>query len=230
MLAGAGGVRNEGIISAPDGQVVLAAGQGVDLVDGQTRHIAVHVQAPQGEAVNLGSVAVGGGRVDLVAAMVNQQGIVRAESWAAPAAPSSCRVARACRRRPAASPARTAPAAAQCRWTGGSGGTMLAGAITATGSAGAGGDATLLGRQVGLLGGSTVDVSGSSGGGRVRAGGGAQGQDSSVVNAQALYMAPDASVRADATGMGDGGHIVLWSNEATRAYGTLSARGGGGGR
>ncbi|HRD84695.1 MAG TPA: hemagglutinin, partial [Rubrivivax sp.] len=35
-----------------------------------------------------------------------------------------------------------------------------------------------------------------------------------------------ATLRADATALGDGGRIIMWSDEATRAFGTLSARGG----
>ena len=73
-------MRNEGLITAPDGQVALAAGASIDLADGQTRNLAVRVQAPQGEVLNLGSIVASGGRVDLAAAMVNQQGIVRADA------------------------------------------------------------------------------------------------------------------------------------------------------
>ena len=80
LLIGSGSVRNEGLIEAPDGQVLLAAGRSVELVDSGLPNLAVKVTAPQGEAVNLGSLLAGGGRIDLQAALVNQQGIVRADS------------------------------------------------------------------------------------------------------------------------------------------------------
>jgi len=81
MLVGSSaGVRNEGVIDAPGGQVVLAAGQSVDLVDTGAPNLTVRVTAAQGEALNLGSLSAAGGRIDLQAAIVNQQGIVRAET------------------------------------------------------------------------------------------------------------------------------------------------------
>jgi hypothetical protein len=52
----------------------------------------------------------------------------------------------------------------------------------------ASGDVRVLGTEVALLDDSTIDVSGSQGGGSVLAGGGRQGRDASVPNARALYM------------------------------------------
>src|SRR6185503_17655402 len=37
---------------------------------------------------------------------------------------------------------------------------------------------------------------------------------------------PDAQIRADAITSGDGGKVIVWADDATRAYGTISARGG----
>jgi filamentous hemagglutinin family protein len=199
LLGGSGGVRNEGLIDAPGGQVMLAAGASVDLADSQTPGLAVRVTAPAGEALNLGQVLAAGGRIDLQAAMVNQHGIVRADSLA------------------------QGPGG-QVVLQGGT--TLVSGVVSADGTQGRGGQVHLLGQQVGLLAGADVSASGRDGGGQVLVGGGLQGQDTSVPNARAVYMDPGASVRADATGNGDGGLIVLWSDQATRAYGSLSARGG----
>ena len=79
---------------------------------------------------------------------------------------------------------------------------------------------------MGLLDAARVDASGANGGGEVLVGGGQQGKDPSVPNAQAVYFGPAAGIAADATSAGDGGRIILWSDQATRAYGSLSARGG----
>jgi filamentous hemagglutinin family protein len=228
LLGGAGGVRNEGLISAPDGQVVLAAGQSVDLADTTAGNLAVRVTAPQGTALNLGSLAAGGGRVELWAAMVNQQGIVRADALSAGGAGGQVVLQGNEGVQLGAGSVTSASGASGGNITvdAGAGTALLSGSVAATGSSGAGGDIRLLGRQVGLLDGSLTDASGAAGGGQVLAGGGRQGQDASVPNAQALYMGPRASVLADATGQGDGGSIVLWSDSATRAYGSLSARGG----
>ncbi len=199
LVAGSGGVRNDGLLAAPDGQAALAAGHAVELVDSALPHIAVRVQAPQGEALNLGRIAVGSGRVDLAAAMVNQRGLVQADAIADNGGRIELRASE-----------RT---------------TLAEGSLTsATGKQG--GEVHVLGAEVALLDGSTIDVSGMQGGGSVFAGGGVQGRDPAMPNARALYMGPQARIRADAQERGDGGRIVLWSDAATRAYGSLSARGG----
>jgi filamentous hemagglutinin family protein len=78
-----GSVRNEGLIRAPGGEIVLAAGESVELVDSGTPNLAVRVTAGGGEAKNLGSLISEGGRIDVHAATVNQEGIVRADSASA---------------------------------------------------------------------------------------------------------------------------------------------------
>ncbi|WP_137172709.1 YDG domain-containing protein [Massilia sp. HP4] len=82
-----GTVHNEGTIDTPGGQIVLAAGQSIDLVDSGVPNVTVRVSAPDSEAVNLGSLlAPGGGSIDLHGAIVNQRGIVRADSVGAASA------------------------------------------------------------------------------------------------------------------------------------------------
>ncbi len=73
-------VRNEGLVEAPGGEIVLAAGKGVEIVDSGTPNVVVKVRAPEGKAVNLGSLIANGGRVDVHAGIVNQDGIVHADS------------------------------------------------------------------------------------------------------------------------------------------------------
>ncbi|MBE9067702.1 CHAT domain-containing protein [Leptolyngbya cf. ectocarpi LEGE 11479] len=78
-----------------------------------------------------------------------------------------------------------------------------------------------LGEQVGLLDGQVV----ASGGGNIWVGGNQEGTGP-LPNARAVYVAPTATVTADATGQGTGGNIIVWSEESSRIYGTVSARGG----
>jgi len=183
-------VSNEGLISAPNGQIVLAAGQSVELVDTGAPNLAVKLTAPTGSAFNLGTLS--GGRVDVLAAAVNQQGIVEAQSIVLQA---DGRL------------------------------TLVSGSSTrADGEQG--GNIKLLGQTIELQDSSAVSANGNSGGGTVLVGGGAQGQDASVPNAQGVYFAPGASISADALVNGNGGHIVLWADQATRAFGSLSAHAG----
>ena len=202
LVGGSAGVRNEGLIEAPGGQVLLAAGQSVELVDTHLPHMAVRLDAPAGAALNLGRIAAAGGHVDLMAALVNQDGIVRADTLGE-------------------GPGGRIVLDAQDRLTLGAGSST-----SATSASGTGGGLTLSGRQIALLDGAVVDASGAAGGGRITVGGGVQGRDPGLRHAEAVWMAPTASIVADATQQGDGGSIVLWSDQATRVYGALSARGG----
>jgi filamentous hemagglutinin family protein len=73
-------VRNEGLIDTPGGHIVLAAGKSIELVDSGVPNVIVRVNAPENEAVNLGSLVANGGSIDLHGSIVNQDGIVRADS------------------------------------------------------------------------------------------------------------------------------------------------------
>jgi filamentous hemagglutinin family protein len=88
-----------------------------------------------------------------------------------------------------------------------------------------GGTVQVLGNRVGLFDRAAINVSGDVGGGSALIGGNYQGQGP-LPNSLATYVGRDVTINADATGTGNGGLIVLWSEESTRAYGTLSVRGG----
>jgi filamentous hemagglutinin family protein len=88
-----------------------------------------------------------------------------------------------------------------------------------------GGSVTVVGDKVGLFAGSTVDVSGDAGGGMVLIGGNFHGAGPEK-NASMTYVDKDAAITADALVNGDGGTVVVWSDDTTRFNGTISARGG----
>jgi len=108
-------------------------------------------------------------------------------------------------------------------------GTVLSsGKLIASGKAkGAkGGTVEVLGNQVGITDQGVVDVSGDAGGGTALVGGDEHGANPAIPDAEQTYVGPDAQITADALTFGDGGKIVLWGNETTQAYGQLSVRGG----
>ena len=88
-----------------------------------------------------------------------------------------------------------------------------------------GGTVKVLGDKVGLLAGSTIDVSGDVGGGTVLVGGNFHGAGPEQ-NASMTYVDKDASIKADALTTGNGGQVAVWADDATRFYGTISAQGG----
>lgn len=194
-------VENSGIITSPQGEVLLAAGRSVQLVDSADPDLHVVVSAPDDRALNLGSVIVQGGKAGIYGALINQRGIVSADS--AVVGENGKIVFKASRD------------------------TLLeAGSRTSATGAGLGGEIHVLGQRVALSGDANVDASGAAGGGTVLIGGDYQGSNAALPNAQQTYVGADAVVRADATDAGDGGKVVLWSDQATQAYGTISVRGG----
>lgn len=74
--------------------------------------------------------------------------------------------------------------------------------------------------------GATVDVSGDNGGGEVYVGGGFQGNNEAILNAATTTIDENTSINADALANGDGGTVVVWSDESTDFSGSITARGG----
>jgi filamentous hemagglutinin family protein len=73
-------VQNDGLVQTPNCQTVIAAGKSVEFVDSGAPNVVVRVKAPENEVVNLGSLVASSGQVDLHGSIVNQEGIVRANS------------------------------------------------------------------------------------------------------------------------------------------------------
>lgn len=88
------------------------------------------------------------------------------------------------------------------------------------------GEVRLLGKEVRLLEGTHIDVSGDAKGGTVLIGGDYRGANPDIRNADAVYVSPSASIHADATISGDGGKVILWGNKSNLFGGAITARGG----
>jgi filamentous hemagglutinin family protein len=106
--------------------------------------------------------------------------------------------------------------------------TILRGSIEVVGTSESakGGKVQLLGEKVGMFEGAKVDASGGAGGGQVLVGGDYLGKNAEVPNAKAVVMAPTAEIRADAKISGDGGKVILWSDDYTGFFGRVTALGG----
>ena len=87
----------------------------------------------------------------------------------------------------------------------------IAGTVSAQGADGKGGDILLTGNRIALESGALVDVSGAKGGGQIRVGGDFQGRNPDIVNAERVFVNANAQLNADAGQQGDGGRIVIWS-------------------
>ncbi|MES2584418.1 MAG: filamentous hemagglutinin N-terminal domain-containing protein [Pseudomonadota bacterium] len=198
VLLGANvGTEQTALVQAPNGSTILAAGQQVEITGRGLEGIKLQVQAPADQAVNLGTLK--GGAVGIFAGTLKHSGLIQAT---------------------------------QADLQGGkvvlkaSGDAFVEGSgkILATGTEG--GNVDVLGSRVAVTDQAIIDVSGDRRGGSVRVGGDYQGKNADVQNAEFVYFGPQASIKADATGNGNGGRVILWADDTTRAHGTISAKGG----
>ena len=112
---------------------------------------------------------------------------------------------------------------------GGAGGVVAVnGTLDASSITGKGGTIDIFGDRVGLFGDALVNANGATGGGSVRIGGDYLGTNAAnAPQANRTFIGTDARVTANATQSGDGGRVIVWSNEYTGFFGAIQANGAG---
>ena len=237
-------IENAGTLSAPQGEAALAAGGEVLLAhEGEKR---IFVRAPaQGDVSIDNTGAIEGVRAEIAAhggniysLAVNNEGVIRGSAVEV-GARGAVRITAA-----GGDPDRAAihlggdvradspDGGGVIEVDAGAAGTVWANGRVAAASDGSGergGEVSITGRRVALTDNAIVDVSGAQGGGRVRIGGGLQGGDADIRNAEQTYVGADAEIRAAATNAGDGGEAIVWADEATQFYGHVDVQGGANG-
>jgi len=73
-------VDNTGVITAPNGEILLAAGHSVDLVNTNDPNLRVNITAPAGDATNVGKLIASSGSLGLFGTVVRNGGVVSADS------------------------------------------------------------------------------------------------------------------------------------------------------
>lgn len=218
-------VENSGLITTPQGEIILAAGQRVELIDTGTPGVKVAVVAGNEQVLNMGQLMAESGRVGMVGAVVRQQGTVSADSVVREGGRIFLK----------ATQSAELAAGSVTSANGTQGGsvqvesddkTLVSGTASATGSLASGGRVELLGDKVGVFSGAVVDASGETGGGTVLVGGDYQGKNPDIRNATSTTFESNATLKADAKNAGNGGTVVVWSDGTTSAHGNISARGG----
>ncbi|MDX1920787.1 MAG: filamentous hemagglutinin N-terminal domain-containing protein, partial [Candidatus Caenarcaniphilales bacterium] len=104
--------------------------------------------------------------------------------------------------------------------------TRNTGTISSQSHDGLGGKVSILGDRVILENEASVDAFGSLGGGEIRIGGDYQGGNPNYNNAQSTFVGSNVQIKADALSLGDGGKVIVWADDSTHFYGSLSAKGG----
>jgi filamentous hemagglutinin family protein len=242
------GVRNSGTITATLGTVSLAAGNAFTLdfygdrlitLAVNDRIAAVVKDVQTGETLrslvhNTGKLSANGGRVELTAAAAravvdsisNNKGVIEANSIGTRNGMIVL----------GAATGASKPKGAQTQTV------KLSGTISAAGKdkGSKGGTVVVTGENIALVG-ATIDASGDAGGGKVLIGGDTGGGHPSTAAAaielakletfvipSATTVSVDATsvINASATGQGNGGKVVLWSDQKTTFAGTILAQGG----
>jgi filamentous hemagglutinin family protein len=195
-----GTVINTGQLSAPGGQITVAAVPGQNAVRisqvGNLLSLEITPFLPAGESsiapVALPQLLTGPGVVEATGLKTNEQG--------------------------------------QLILTGGetvsveTGSAIVSGSVNVfTPDATKGGSIDILGEQVGLFG-TNINASGTEVAGTVRVGGGLRGTET-LPMALVTYVSPDSTIAADAIVRGNGGIAVI-SGENTGFFGNIAARGG----
>jgi len=209
-------VQNEGSITAPNGNVSLAAGSKINLDFSGDKLVNFTIDQGIIDALieNKGLIKADDGTVYLSAraadrltsAVINQSGVIEAKGLNSRGG-------------------RIVLDADQ---------TTVSGALDASSAAGQGGTVIATGERVLLKSGAHLNASGATGGGEVLVGGSWQGKDAGIRQATGTVIEKGAKLEANATVKGDGGTVVAWSDTSkaasvTRAYGTFEAKGGANG-
>lgn len=191
-------IENSGVIHA-DGEVLLAAGHSVTIVDLKHPTIGLTVVVKDGEqAVNLGQIVSknasvfshlvkNSGIVEATGAQVRKGGVIRFVAQ---------------------------------------GDAIAGGQIKADSADGKGGEIDITGKRVAVLSGAHISADGATGGGTVHVGGGWKGQDESIANSKQTVVQANTLISANATQNGDGGEVVVWADGSTVVNSEVQAKGG----
>jgi filamentous hemagglutinin family protein len=214
-----------GLIETEQGELLLAAGESITITSLDDAGISFEVQAPSHEVVNLGRLLAEGGTARVLAGTIRHSGEIDADTLSVDAQGRVVLQASA-RIETSADSVVTANGSA-----GLPGGAVrieapelaLSGAASADGDAG--GEVLALGEQIALSGASMTANATTGAGGKVRVGGGYQGGDA-LPAAKSVTVDGGSRLEANSQAAGDGGSVVVWSDERTEFRGFASASGG----
>jgi len=223
-------ITNNGIIKSEGGKITLAAGQELTITDLDNPSIRFQITAPNNSVVNIGKLLTEGGAVNVFANSIYHSGEINADSVKVDSKGNVVLVAEQDITLAAGSKISANNSqgdAGNVQVESKTGTTIAAGNISAESQAyGQGGKISLLGEQVGVVGSARVNASGDNGGGQILVGGDQQGKNSAIHNAKATFLSTSGELKADAKSSGNGGKIIVWADKTTRAYGSISAKGG----
>lgn len=195
-------IENKGIIHSEGGKIVLAAGQELVLTSLDDPEIRFQVQAPKNYVLNIGQLLTEGGAINVFAGTLKHSGDINADSVEIDKQGNIRLVAK--------------------------GDVTLEknSKTSASNEKGVAGKIEITGENVAVLDNSKIEAVGKTGGGEILIGGDYQGKNLAVQNAQTTTVAEKVEIKADAIQTGNGGKVVVWSDENTKVAANISANGG----
>ncbi|OYO29344.1 filamentous hemagglutinin N-terminal domain-containing protein, partial [Janthinobacterium sp. PC23-8] len=230
-------VENGSAVQAPGGMIIMSAQAANDLQGGVVRNtgsVAATGLASRGGKIVLDSTGLvdnsgsldasgapgGKGKVTISGERMASSGAVRADGGGTISSTLTHGLVET------ASAVISAQGGGNITVDGGAGKVYTSGNYNADGEQG--GKVVITANEVALMG-AKVSATGVSQGGAILIGGDYQGKNADVHNAAKTSVGAGVTLNADATGNGNGGKVVVWSDEKTVFAGELTARGGAAG-
>uniref|UniRef100_Q3AQF8 Filamentous hemagglutinin-like protein n=1 Tax=Chlorobium chlorochromatii (strain CaD3) TaxID=340177 RepID=Q3AQF8_CHLCH len=224
-------IRNSGILEAEGGTVVLNAGAAEDVLAGVVnnsgRVVATSVSERNGAIVIEGGSLVQTGEVVAPTINVAVNRMVDAGSWRAEQGNITIHAATTIEQTAASHISASGKQGGSVRLEAGKQ-LYLSGAIESNGTdgqSGSGGTIAVTSPTT-TIAGATLSANGGTDGGMVLIGGGWQGSEPNLPNAATTTVTASSSISANASTVGNGGTVVVWSEQATTFAGTIAANGG----
>ncbi|HMP01703.1 MAG TPA: YDG domain-containing protein, partial [Gemmatales bacterium] len=220
---------NDGIIQAKLGKVQLASGDRftLDLYGDGLVSLEAGPEITSQLVSNSGTISADGGRVfltaaaahDMVNSVINMDGIIQAASIGEVNGEIVIFAE--------GSNAVTGNDPAKKGQKQGNSTVLVSGTLNASGRnhGELGGTIEVLADRVGILSGALLDASGDAGGGTIHVGGDYLGTGDTPTALRTVVQS-ETLIQANATGSGNGGRVIVWSDERTDFAGRIEARGG----
>ncbi|MEX4406519.1 filamentous hemagglutinin N-terminal domain-containing protein [Haemophilus influenzae] len=192
-----GKVKNEGVISVNGGSISLLAGQKITISDIANPTITYSIAAPKNEAVNLGNIFTKGGKINVRAANIRNQGKLSADSVSKDKSGNIVLSAK-------------------------EGEAEIGGVISAQNQQAKGGKLMITGDKVTLKTGAVIDLSGKEGG-ETYLGGDERGEGKNGIQlAKKTTLEKDSTINV--SGKEKGGRAIVWGDVAL-IDGNINAQG-----
>ncbi|BBE96804.1 adhesin [Haemophilus influenzae] len=192
-----GKVKNEGVISVNGGSISLLAGQKITISDIINPTITYSIAAPENEAVNLGDIFAKGGKINIRAANIRNQGKLSADSVSKDKSGNIILSAK-------------------------EGEAEIGGVISAQNQQAKGGKLMITGDKVTLKTGAVIDLSGKEGG-ETYLGGDERGEGKNGIQLAKKTILEKGSI-INVSGKEKGGRAIVWGDIAL-INGNINAQG-----